>query len=132
MTESPAIASDEAAAHARSEWCQEVLNTAPDRFAAGRQIARRLGAIVEGDRVEFGFWTPELQDWRIADGDVFLEILRPRGEIDLTASQADVTLNAGQRESLINLLDQRQAIIDRLIETHLARASLHGLALIPW
>ena len=93
MTESPAIASDEAAAHARSEWCQEVLNTAPDRFAAGRQIARRLGAIVEGDRVEFGFWTPELQDWRIADGDVFLEILRPRGEIDLTASQADVTFD---------------------------------------
>ncbi len=90
MTDTPAILADLSAAEARAEWCQQVLNTAPDRFAAGKQIARQLGALVDGERVEFGFWTPELQDWRIADGDVFLEVLRPQEELDLTASQGDV------------------------------------------
>ena len=90
MTDTPAILADLSAAEARAEWCQQVLNTAPDRFDAGKQIARRLGALVDGEQVEFGFWTPELQDWRIADGDVFLEVLRPQEELDLTASQGDV------------------------------------------
>ncbi|MDO6585551.1 glucosylglycerol hydrolase [Salipiger sp. 1_MG-2023] len=97
MTEQTAdhlqIYSDGDQAHARAAWCREVLNTAPDRFDAGRQIARRLGALVEDGRVEFGFWTPELQDWRIADGDVYLEILRPREALDLTASTRDVTFD---------------------------------------
>ena len=93
MTDSPVITSEAAVAESRANWCQEVLNTAPDRFHAGRQIARRLGALVEDGLVEFGFWTPELQDWRIADGDVFLEILRPQEELDLTATNADVTFD---------------------------------------
>ena len=87
MTDSPVITSEAAVAESRANWCQEVLNTAPDRFHAGRQIARRRGALVEDGLVEFGFWTPELQDWRIADGDVFLEILRPQEELDLTATR---------------------------------------------
>lgn len=44
------------------------------------------------------------------------ELDNPAMMAERIASQADVTLNAGQRESLINLLDQRRTIIDRLID----------------
>ncbi|WP_235865420.1 glucosylglycerol hydrolase [Alloyangia mangrovi] len=76
-----------------SRWCERILTTAEDRFTAGRSIARRLGAQVEGDRVVFGFWAPELQDWSVSDGDIFVEILRPEGELDLTLSQSETSFD---------------------------------------
>ncbi|EPX85035.1 glucosylglycerol hydrolase [Salipiger mucosus] len=90
MQTTDSIAADIDAAEASAAWCEEILNTAEDRVHAAAQIARRLGAQVENGHVNFGFWTPELQDWRVSDSDVFLEILRPRDQIDLTLSQSDV------------------------------------------
>jgi hypothetical protein len=77
---------DPEAARGLADWCETILNGAPDRFSAGQEIARKLGAHLDGDRVVFGFWAPELQDWKVPDGDVFVEILRPEGELDLTLS----------------------------------------------
>ncbi len=71
-------------------WCEDLLNTSEDRFEAGSEIARRLGAHVWNDAVHFGFWTPELQDWRVADADIFIEILRPRTALDLTVAQCEL------------------------------------------
>ena len=71
------IRNDPQAAEALAEDCRRVLAEADDSFAAARTLARRLGAHPRGDRVEFGFWAPDMLDARVPDGDVFLEILRP-------------------------------------------------------
>jgi len=61
------------------------MNSAPTAFDGEREIARRLGAHVEDDgRATFGFWTPELLDNRVPDGDIFLEVLAPEEPLDLT------------------------------------------------
>ncbi len=80
---------DETAATALADWCETTLTTAQDRFEAARAIVQRLGAHVEGAQVVFGFWAPELQDWTVRDGDVFLEILRPDPGLDLTVAHAE-------------------------------------------
>jgi len=82
---------DLAGARDLSEWCENALNCAADRFAAGQEIATRLGAHVHGDRSVFGFWAPELQDWKVPDGDIFVEVLRPDDDIDLTLTHTEVT-----------------------------------------
>ena len=72
------------------EWCRAQFTSQPAAFDAECAIARRLGAQKAGELVEFGFWTPELLDHRVPDGDVFLEILTPVGDIDLTRSHQAV------------------------------------------
>ncbi|SIS75191.1 glucosylglycerol hydrolase [Phaeovulum vinaykumarii] len=81
---------DPAETEALAAWCEDLLITSEDRFEAGRRIARQLGAHVDGDRVRFGFWTPELLDWKVAEADVFLEILRPRSPLDPTVAHAEL------------------------------------------
>ena len=73
------------------DWCREQLTTQPTAFDAEAAIARRLGAQKFGDLFEFGFWTPELLDHRVPDGDVFLEILEPSDDIDLTRSHQELS-----------------------------------------
>ena len=70
--------------------CRKALNTAETAFDAHQAIARRLGGQVDGDAATFGFWTPELLDARIPDGDVFLEVLSPAGPLDLTRAHQRV------------------------------------------
>lgn len=80
---------DSDASETFAAWCAEVLTSAQDSFDAGKAIARRLGAHLDGDRVSFGFWAPELQDWKVSDADIFLEVLRPPADLELTASHCD-------------------------------------------
>lgn len=68
----------------------KLLTTADDRFSAARQLARRLGATVDGDCVTFGFWAPDLAERKVADSDVFIEILRPKDDLDLTLAHSRV------------------------------------------
>lgn len=82
---------DEDGATELAQWCEKVQTMAETRFDAGREIARRLGAHVEGDRVAFGFWAPELLDRHVADGDIFLEILRPDEALDITVAHCEAT-----------------------------------------
>ncbi|WP_232822923.1 glucosylglycerol hydrolase [Oceanibium sediminis] len=72
------------------EWCRDQLLHARERFEAETAIARRLGGQVCGDQARFGFWAPELLDHRVPDGDIFLEVLSARGELDLTRSAQQV------------------------------------------
>ena len=78
-------------------WCDGRLARGDDPVDAARGIARRLGATVrhEGDatRVEFGLWTPDLDDLGVAPGDVFLEVLQPRTPLDLRVSQQSVVFD---------------------------------------
>jgi hypothetical protein len=72
-------------------WCDKVQTVAETRFDAGRTIARRLGAHLEGDRVAFGFWAPELLDRHVSDSDIFLEILRPEDDLDITVAHCEAS-----------------------------------------
>jgi hypothetical protein len=71
-------------------WCRDTLTTADSAFDGQMTIARSLGANLDGGDAVFGFWTPELQESRVPDGDVFLEILRPEEPLDLTRAAQDV------------------------------------------
>jgi hypothetical protein len=75
---------DAGASAALADWCAAQYRESASVFAAEQAIARRLGARVESPgRVAFGFWTPELLDQRVPEGDIFLEILRPLEPLDL-------------------------------------------------
>lgn len=97
--------------HALTEWCAETLATAEDSFAAAQIIARGLGAHVDGPLTRFGFWAPQLQDWRIADGDIFIEILRPTDPIDLSVAQTTTTF-----ERTLLPVDRSEAFVFAAIE----------------
>ncbi|QFU09188.1 hypothetical protein PARPLA_02378 [Rhodobacteraceae bacterium THAF1] len=71
--------------------CRKAMHTSETMFDAHEAVARRLGGHVDGDVATFGFWTPELQDARIPDSDVFLEVLSPAGSLDLTRAHQSVT-----------------------------------------
>ena len=71
-------------------WCDEKLTISADRFDAGRAIAKRLGAHVDGDSVSFGFWAPELLDNNVSDADIFVELLRPTKALDITQAHAEM------------------------------------------
>jgi hypothetical protein len=82
---------DEARSDALADWCREQYVSLPTAFDAEQAIARRLGAQVNGDgSVAFAFWAPELLDHRVPDGDVFLELLAPVGDLDLARSHQTV------------------------------------------
>ncbi|AHM04545.1 hypothetical protein roselon_02205 [Roseibacterium elongatum DSM 19469] len=84
------IVFDEDAARAEAEAAGHALTTAETSFEAERAIARRLGGRVEGARALFGFWTPDLLDQRVPSGDIFLEILSPVEQLDLTRAHQTV------------------------------------------
>ena len=71
--------------------CRQLLNNSDTAFDAHTAIAPMLGGQVDGDVATFGFWTPELLDNRVPDGDVFLEVLSPKGPLDLTRAHQQVT-----------------------------------------
>ncbi len=77
-------------AEALAQSCRKALTTSKTAFDAHQSIARKLGGQIDGDIATFGFWTPELLDHRIPDGDVFLEILSPTGPLDLTRAHQSV------------------------------------------
>lgn len=74
-----------------AQWSRDLIVTGESAFSARQAIARNLGAIVLGDVVTFGFWTPELLDHRVPDGDVFLELLAPVEDLELAKSRQTVT-----------------------------------------
>ena len=76
------------AAAACARRCAEILDG--DAFAAARRLARDLGAQVEGERVRFAFWAPELVEWHIPAGDVFVELLAPLDPLDLTLARQEI------------------------------------------
>lgn len=84
------ISADMITAEGLAQKCRQWLTTAETFFDAHQEIARTLGGHVDGDTATFGFWTPELLDNRIPEGDVFLEVLSPLGPLDLTRAHQEV------------------------------------------
>ncbi|WP_375262120.1 glucosylglycerol hydrolase [Palleronia sp.] len=80
------VTADTDRAQGLAEQARKWLNTAETAFEAHQLIARTLGGQLDGDTAVFGFWTPELQDARIPDSDVFLEVLSPKEPLELTRS----------------------------------------------
>lgn len=81
---------DLAASEAMVDWCRACYLSLPTSFDAERAIATRLGGQVSPEGASFGFWTPELLDHRVPEGDVFLEVLAPLQPIDLTRSHQEL------------------------------------------
>ncbi|RVV99615.1 hypothetical protein EKE94_02740 [Mesobaculum littorinae] len=90
MTLKTRVIADKDIADGLADRCRQILTTAESAFAAHSQIGRFLGGQVDGDVATFGFWTPELLDHRIPDGDVFLEVMAPIDPLDLTRSNQEV------------------------------------------
>lgn len=74
----PDLKADLEAAAVLASWCAEVQTSHGDPFEAARLIARKLGGHGQSDgAATFGFWAPEVEERRVAQGDVMLEILSP-------------------------------------------------------
>lgn len=71
-------------------WAHETITAAATIFEGEREIARGLGGTVDGQTALFGFWTPELLDARVPDGDIFLEVLSPTEPLDLTRAHQNL------------------------------------------
>ncbi len=81
---------NEAETGALADWVRAQMMEALTAFDAATAIAHRLGAQVEGDLCRFAFWTPELLDHRVPDGDIFLELLDPMEPVALTRARQRV------------------------------------------
>uniref|UniRef100_UPI0025D6D0F6 glucosylglycerol hydrolase n=1 Tax=Roseobacter sp. TaxID=1907202 RepID=UPI0025D6D0F6 len=90
-----AVRQHEAATNELAEWLVATQQSGRPAFEASREIARRMGALRRGDLCEVVFWAPEIQEHRIHESDVFIEVLVPEGGIDtLRARQTvDFTLH---------------------------------------
>ena len=71
------------ATEALSAWTTEVLHSGQPAFDAARTIAARLGAQRRGACCELMFWAPELEERRIPEGDIFIEVLDIEDEVNL-------------------------------------------------
>jgi len=89
MTLNDRASADLACARELADWCRSVHTTAISAFEGEIEVAHRFGAHVEDGVARFGFWTPELLDNRVPEGDVFLEVLAPREPLDLTLSHQE-------------------------------------------
>lgn len=90
-TETPTYTLIEDATQELVNWARNVQANAENEFKAARQICTRLGAHHKDGVAEIGFWTPELVRKSIPTENVFLEILTPLQELDLTAEHQAIT-----------------------------------------
>ncbi|RED14081.1 glucosylglycerol hydrolase [Pontivivens insulae] len=89
------IRKDDAASKDFGNWIEAHLASAASTFEAQVAIARRIGAHVTGaESADFAFWTPELLESRVPEGDVFLEVLTPDGPLDLRTAHQELTFTA--------------------------------------
>ncbi len=81
---------DRAATRQLADRCRHLLADSATAFEASRQIARLLGAHRQGDLCAVGFWAPELLEHRVADGDIFVEVLQPPEGFELVRARQHV------------------------------------------
>jgi hypothetical protein len=77
-------------------WARSIREQEPDDFVAAQRIARRLGATWTGDRVEIGFWAPQLVETGTPDEHVALEVLLPPDGLDLSVPDQEVVFRRAQ------------------------------------
>jgi len=82
---------DDAATDRLAAWFEEQEAVSADALALARVFAPRLGAHPQPDGgVSFAFWCPRLTREQVADADIFLEVLDPLDDLDVTVSRATV------------------------------------------
>ena len=86
-----AISQDPEATAALVDWVHEAMHSGATAFDAARTVARRLGAHRLGEVCEVVFWAPELQERRVYDDDIFIEVLEIEGEAALSRSRQKLT-----------------------------------------
>ncbi len=80
---------DADATSAMAAWFEEREAEQADAFTLARTFAPRFGAQPQPDgSVAFAMWCPRLTRERVADADVFLEVLDPLDDLDVTVSRA--------------------------------------------
>ncbi len=79
------------ATQALIDWTLDILQTGLSTFDAAREIATRLGAHRRGAICEVMFWAPELLEHRVAEDDIFIEVLDIMGEAALSRSRQTLT-----------------------------------------
>ena len=84
----PVVTVDERASDALLAWSRaRAAETGATAFDAARARARRLGAHVvrdaDGERVEFGLWAGDLDERRVPDDRLRLELYLAEGDVDL-------------------------------------------------
>ena len=82
-----AVTADPEATRALAEQVSEILHSGQSAFESARRLARRLGAHRNGDLCEVIFWAPELQERRVFDDDIFIEVLDIDGPAALSRSR---------------------------------------------
>jgi hypothetical protein len=82
MIEQHAGATDALAARVEA-----ILAGAENSFAAATELARRLGAQPRDGLCEALFWTPELLEHRVLEGDIRLEVLEPLDPLNLATAR---------------------------------------------
>jgi hypothetical protein len=82
------------------DWAHTIHAEATTPYEALRQIVRRLGAHYHDDHTEIGFWVPHLVEANVPTDKVFLEILIPPDDLDLTAQESQATFTR-QRVPLV-------------------------------
>ncbi|QPH54891.1 glucosylglycerol hydrolase [Pontivivens ytuae] len=87
------IRRDETATLALADWVRDTLDGAETSFAGQEVLARRMGAHLNERLCEAIFWTPELLEARVPEGDVYLEVLTPREPLDLQTARQSVTFD---------------------------------------
>ncbi|MDX1615726.1 MAG: glucosylglycerol hydrolase [Candidatus Promineifilaceae bacterium] len=73
------------ATNALVNWAEAAQAAAGSPFEAARQLTLRLGAHYRDGHAEFGFWLPQSEPEQQPVSDVYVEVLRPRGEIDFAS-----------------------------------------------
>ncbi|MFP4321967.1 MAG: glucosylglycerol hydrolase [Anaerolineales bacterium] len=81
-------------------WAHTILAEAENPFEAQRSIVRRLGAHYSPEGTTFGFWIPHLIEDAVPAEQIYLEILIPPADLDLTADDHQATFTR-QRVKLV-------------------------------
>ncbi|MGM0617241.1 MAG: glucosylglycerol hydrolase, partial [Actinomycetota bacterium] len=98
---------DDGATDRLTEWFEEQEAASADAFDLARAFAPRLGAHASPDgSVSFAFWCPRLTREQVADADIFLEVLDPLDDLDVTVSRATVRL----RRTLVPVARDRDLV----------------------
>jgi hypothetical protein len=84
------IETDEAATEALAARVSATLAGAETSLAAATELARRLGAQPRDCLCEALFWTPELLEHRVLEGDIRLEVLEPLDPLNLATARQTV------------------------------------------
>lgn len=81
------VAQNPEATQRLAAWVDGQLHSGQTALDTARAIARRMGAQRNGDVCEVLFWAPELQERRVYDDDIFIEVLQIEGEAQLSRSR---------------------------------------------